>query len=244
MSNPPQPGRTPTYTQYNEPRGQQIPYPIRSSQMQSYQERERKNKRWKTNAEQRDTRRSTHIQVPWGNNKQQKQSYWPYSWNRKESERCYWQYNCRNRKQRVQRNQNASNMADGRCHHHTHNDICMWRVDNQQGRKQKTPMHIQRSNKNPTIPTQRNPHNDPPERNRQHTNRIYHQDKENPTSQTHRPNERRIPNKGCHASQNKNLEEHVIDLTRELHIYDQMAILSKETLKHCIQKEIETKMLE
>ena len=98
-------------------------------------------------------------------------------------------------------------MADGRCHHHTHNDICMWRVENQQRRKQKTPMHIQWSNKNPIIPTQRNPHNDPPEWNRQHTNRIYHQDKESPTSQTHRPNEIRIPNKGCHASQSKHVEE-------------------------------------
>ena len=162
MPNPPQPTRTPTYTQYNEPRGQQIPYPICSSQML------------------------------------------PYSWNRKEGERCYRQYNCRNRKQRVQRNQNASDMADGRCHHHTHNDICMWRVDNQQGRKQKTTMHIQRNTK---IPTQGNPHNDPPERNRQHTNRIHHQDKENPTSQAHRLNERRIPNKGRHARQNKHMEK-------------------------------------
>ena len=145
------------------------------------EERDRNNKC--TNAERRYTRWSTHIQVPRGNIKQQKQFNWPYSWNRKEGQRCYWQYNCRNRKQRVQRNQNASNMADGRCHHHTHNDICMWRVENQQRRKQKTPMHIQWSNKNPIIPTQRNPHNDPPEWNRQHTNRIYHQDKENATSQ-------------------------------------------------------------
>ena len=38
--------------------------------------------------------------------------------------------------------------------------------------------------------------------------------------------------------------KHVIDLAKELHIYDQMAILSKETLKHRIQKEIETKILE
>ena len=76
-----------------------------------------------------------------------------------------------------------------------------------QGRKQKTTMHIQRNNKNPTIPTQGNPHNDPPERNRQHTNRVHHQDKENPTSQAHRPNERRIPNKGCHASQSKHVEK-------------------------------------
>ena len=38
--------------------------------------------------------------------------------------------------------------------------------------------------------------------------------------------------------------KHVIDLAKELYIYDQMAILSKETLKHCIQKEIETKIME
>ena len=39
--------------------------------------------------------------------------------------------------------------------------------------------------------------------------------------------------------------KHVIDLAKELHIiYDQMAILSKEVLKHHIQKEIETKILE
>ena len=68
-------------------------------------------------------------------------------------------------------------------------------------------MHIQWNNKNPTIPTQGNPHNDPPERNRQYTTRIHDQDKENPTSQAHRPNERRIPNKGCHASQNKHVEK-------------------------------------
>ena len=174
--------------------------------MQSDKERERKNKC--TNAEGKDTRRSTHIQLPRGNNKQQRQSNWPYSWNRKEGERCYWQYNCRNRKKKSSKESNASNMADGRCHHHTHNDICMWKVDNQQGRKQKSPMHIQRSIKNPTIPTQRNPHNDPPQWNRQNTNKIYHQDKENLTShQTHRPNERRIPNKGCHASQSKHAEE-------------------------------------
>ena len=38
--------------------------------------------------------------------------------------------------------------------------------------------------------------------------------------------------------------KHVIDLAKELYIYDQMAILSKETLKHRILKEIETKILE
>ena len=38
--------------------------------------------------------------------------------------------------------------------------------------------------------------------------------------------------------------KHVIGLAKELHIYDQMTILSKEALKHCTQKEIETKILE
>ena len=33
--------------------------------------------------------------------------------------------------------------------------------------------------------------------------------------------------------------KHVIDLAKELHIYDQMAFLSKEALKHRIRKEIE-----
>ena len=35
-----------------------------------------------------------------------------------------------------------------------------------------------------------------------------------------------------------------VDIAKELHIHDQMAILSKETLKHRILKEIETKILE
>ena len=184
----------------------------------------------------RDLRRSTHLQIPGRNYRQQRKPNWPHSRDRKESKRCYWQYNWRNRKQRVQRNQNASPMADGWCHHHTHNDICMWRVDNQRERKQKTQCIFNGAIKTllclpkgtPTTILLNEAGNIPIEYTIKKTKILQ-------AKCIDLLKEEALIKDATHT-ETSTWRKHIIDLAKELHVYEQMAILNKEALKTISKK--------
>ena len=109
--------------------------------------------------------------------------------------------------------------------------------------EKKTTNHIQWSNKNSPIPPKGHPNNDPAQWNRVHASRIYYNEKENHASKKNRHDEGRSPKiKDATQPETSTWRKHIEDIAKELNVYEQMTILSKEALKTQIVKEVESKI--
>ena len=77
------------------------------------------------------------------------------------------------------------------------------------------------------------PNNDPPDRNRQHSNRIHNKKENNTQSKKNKRNWRREETliKDTSSHENSTRKTHIAEIAKELRVQEQMPILSKDPLK-------------